>query len=362
MADEARANQALTDEPMPDEPMPDEPMPDEPVTDEQTVDVDAVIEAEATEDAETFDEPQAGEVASAEVDTVDQGEAEVTEAVEEAIDAADTESLEEGLSGTPAADTAAEEAAIEAEDTATEAEEGATDADEAAVEADEAAVEVDEAAVEAEEAPGAAAEASSEPVRSSEAQQAARLSREAPLPAESAAGSTKQWYVIHTYSGYENKVKANLEHRIESMGVEDQIFQVLVPMEEEIEIKNGQRQTVNKKVFPGYVLVEMAMSDESWYVVRNTPGVTSFVGSGNRPTPLVEGEVKKILKQMGVEAPKFKLQFTKGQSVRVKDGPFAEFIGTVDEVNPEKNKVKVLVSIFGRETPVELDFLQIDKL
>jgi transcriptional antiterminator NusG len=201
-----------------------------------------------------------------------------------------------------------------------------------------------------------------EPARSAEAQQAARLSREAPLLPADETSAAKQWYVIHTYSGYENKVKANLEHRIESMGVEDQIFQVLVPMEEEIEIKNGQRQTVNKKVFPGYVLVEMAMSDESWYVVRNTPGVTSFVGSGNRPTPLVEAEVKKILKQMGVEAPKFKLQFSKGQSVRVKDGPFAEFIGTVDEVNPEKNKVKVLVSIFGRETPVELDFLQIDKL
>jgi transcriptional antiterminator NusG len=197
-----------------------------------------------------------------------------------------------------------------------------------------------------------------------EARQAARLSREAPQPDDpyAAERTSKQWYVIHTYSGYENKVKANLEHRIESMGVEDQIFQVLVPMEEEIEIKNGQRQTVNKKVFPGYVLVEMVMTDESWYVVRNTPGVTSFVGSGNRPTPLMEGEVKKILKQMGVEAPKFKLQFTKGQSVRVKDGPFAEFIGTVDEVNPERNKVKVLVSIFGRETPVELDFLQIDKL
>jgi transcriptional antiterminator NusG len=205
-------------------------------------------------------------------------------------------------------------------------------------------------------------EAQREPARSDEARQAARLSREAPLSVADESTSAKQWYVIHTYSGYENKVKANLEHRIESMGVEDQIFQVLVPMEEEIEIKNGQRMTVNKKVFPGYVLVEMAMSDESWYVVRNTPGVTSFVGSGNRPTPLVESEVKKILKQMGVEAPKFKLQFTKGQSVRVKDGPFAEFIGTVDEVNPEKNKVKVLVSIFGRETPVELDFLQIDKL
>jgi len=200
--------------------------------------------------------------------------------------------------------------------------------------------------------------------RESEAQQAARLSREAPRVGELTPDerTRKSWYVIHTYSGYENKVKANLEHRIESMGVEDQIFQVLVPMEEEIEIKNGQRQTVNKKVFPGYVLVEMVMSDDSWYVVRNTPGVTSFVGSGNRPTPLDESEVKKILKQMGVETPKFKVQFTKGQSVRVNDGPFAEFIGTVDEVNPEKNKVKVLVSIFGRETPVELDFLQIEKL
>jgi transcriptional antiterminator NusG len=210
----------------------------------------------------------------------------------------------------------------------------------------------------------APAPAASSPEPSNEARQAARLSREAPLPGAvaTAEGDTKLWYVIHTYSGYENKVKANLEHRIESMGVEDQIFQVLVPMEEEIEIKNGQRQTVNKKVFPGYVLVEMSMTDESWYVVRNTPGVTSFVGSGNRPTPLQENEVKKILKQMGVEAPKFKLQFSKGQSVRVKDGPFAEFIGTVDEVNPERNKVKVLVSIFGRETPVELDFLQIDKL
>jgi len=200
--------------------------------------------------------------------------------------------------------------------------------------------------------------------RLNEAREAARLSREAPRPSElpEDARGKKQWYVIHTYSGYENKVKANLEHRIESMGVEDQIFQVLVPMEEEIEIKNGQRQTVNKKVFPGYVLVEMVMGDESWYVVRNTPGVTSFVGSGNRPIPLDEGEVKKILKQMGVETPKLKVQFAKGQSVRVKDGPFAEFIGTVDEVNPEQNKAKVLISIFGRETPVELDFLQIEKL
>ena len=222
--------------------------------------------------------------------------------------------------------------------------------------------EAEEADVDEVEAEAEPAEPAPEPEAVNEAREAARLSREAPRPGDVPDGEVKQWYVIHTYSGYENKVKANLEHRIESMGVEDQIFQVLVPMEEEIEIRNGQRQTVNRKVFPGYVLVEMAMSDESWYVVRNTPGVTSFVGSGNRPLPLDENEVKKILKQMGVETPKFKVQYSKGQSVRVKDGPFAEFIGTVDEVNPERNKVKVLVSIFGRETPVELDFLQIEKL
>ena len=178
----------------------------------------------------------------------------------------------------------------------------------------------------------------------------------------------KRWYVIHTYSGYENKVKANLEHRIESMGMEDKIFQVLVPMEDEIEIRQGQRHTVQKKVYPGYVLVEMILDPDSWFVVRNTPGVTSFVGGANipgvrsEPIPLTETEVKQILRHMGVETPKYRVAFTKGQSVRVTDGPFAEFIGTVEEINPERNKVKVLVSIFGRETPVELDFLQVEKL
>jgi transcriptional antiterminator NusG len=178
----------------------------------------------------------------------------------------------------------------------------------------------------------------------------------------------KRWYVIHTYSGYENKVKTNLEHRIETMMMEDKIFQVLVPMEDEIEIRQGQRHTVQKKVYPGYVLVEMILDPDSWFVVRNTPGVTSFVGGANipgvrsEPIPLDENEVKQILRHMGVETPKFKVAFTKGQSVRVNDGPFAEFIGTVEEVNPERNKVKVLVSIFGRETPVELDFLQVEKL
>lgn len=180
---------------------------------------------------------------------------------------------------------------------------------------------------------------------------------------------SRRWYVIHTYSGYENRVKANLEHRIASMDVQDKIFQVVVPTEEEMEVKDGQRRTVQKKVFPGYVLVEMvelreddAESSYLWYVVRNTPGVTGFVGSGNRPIPLGDEEVKTILRQMQAEAPRVRIGFTVGQSVRIVDGPFTDFIGTVDHIFPEKGKVRVLVSFFGRETPVELDFLQVEKL
>ena len=198
------------------------------------------------------------------------------------------------------------------------------------------------------------AEAAAEP----EPAPVATATAEAPPEADTG----RRWYVIHTYSGYENKVKANLEHRIQSMDMGDKIYQVLVPTEEEIEIKNGKRQAVERKVFPGYVLVEMNMGDDSWYVVRNTPGVTSFVGSGNKPTPLTDPEVKQILRQIKMDAPKYKVAFTKGEAVRVTDGPFTDLHGVVDEVNPERNKVKVLVSIFGRETPVELDFLQIEKL
>jgi len=172
----------------------------------------------------------------------------------------------------------------------------------------------------------------------------------------------RRWFVIHTYSGYENKVKMNLEHRIASMGVQDQIFQVVIPTEEEIEIKDGQRRTVQRKVFPGYVLVEMIMGDDSWYVVRNTPGVTGFVGAGTRPTALDDAEVKRILKQMKMEAPKVKVTFSRGERVKVVDGPFTDFIGVVDDINPEKGKVRVLVSFFGRETPVELDFLQVARI
>ncbi len=177
------------------------------------------------------------------------------------------------------------------------------------------------------------------------------------------------WYVIHTYSGHENKVKTNLEHRIASMDSQDLIFRVVVPTEDEIEIREGQRRTVARKIFPGYILVQMVELREddpdatrAWFVVRNTPGVTGFVGSGTKPVPLEEGEVRQILSQMRLEEPRVKVGFSLGQSVRIVDGPFQDFVGQVDEINLEKGKVKVLVSFFGRETPVELDFLQVERL
>ena len=172
----------------------------------------------------------------------------------------------------------------------------------------------------------------------------------------------KQWFVVHTYSGYEERVKKNLEQRVKSTDTEGEISQIVIPTEEEIEVRNGQRRTVNKKILPGYVLVQMGMSDQSWSVVRNTPGVTGFVGSAGKPTPLTEEEASRILDQMKAEAPHVKVGFRQGQSVRVTDGPFIDFVGLVDEISTEKGKVKVLLSLFGRETPVELDFLQVEKL
>lgn len=172
----------------------------------------------------------------------------------------------------------------------------------------------------------------------------------------------KNWYVIHTYSGYENKVKANLERRVESMAMEDKIFRVLVPMEEEMEIKDGKKKLVKRKTFPGYVLVEMMLSDDSWYVVRNTPGVTGFVGSGAKPIPLQETEVKAILHQMGIEEQRPRIDFTLGESVKVIGGPFQDFAGVIDKIDPDRGKMRVLVAMFGRETPVELDFSQVTKL
>ncbi len=177
---------------------------------------------------------------------------------------------------------------------------------------------------------------------------------------ESNKENNKKWYVIHTYSGYENKVKANLEKRVESMNMGDKIFRILVPMEDEVEIKDGKKKISKRKVFPGYVLVEMIMTDDSWYLVRNTSGVTGFVGSGTKPTSLHESEVRQILKQMGVEEARPKLAFNPGQNIRVSSGPFENFIGKIEEIHPEKGKVKVLVSMFGRETPVELEYSQIE--
>ncbi len=172
----------------------------------------------------------------------------------------------------------------------------------------------------------------------------------------------KEWYVIHTYSGYEERVEKNLKQRIKFMDSEDEIVEVIIPTEDEIEVRNGQRRNVTKKILPGYVLIQMQMTDHSWNIVRNTPGVTGFVSSGNKPVPLRADEVSQILKQMTAEAPKVKVGFRQGQSIRVTDGPFIDFVGVVDEISTEKGKVKVLLSLFGRETPVELDFLQVEKL
>jgi transcriptional antiterminator NusG len=171
----------------------------------------------------------------------------------------------------------------------------------------------------------------------------------------------RAWYVVHCYSGYENKVRHNLEQRIESMGMKDRIFDVVVPTEEEIEVKEGKRRTVERRVFPGYILVEMIMLEESWYVVRNTPGVTGFVGMGTQPTPLRPEEVAQIIKRMEADAPHIKVTFRSGERVRIVDGPFNDFRGTVAELDMERAKVRVMVNFFGRETPVELDFLQVEK-
>lgn len=176
------------------------------------------------------------------------------------------------------------------------------------------------------------------------------------------AGNNKNWYVVHTYSGYEERVRKNLEQRIKSMDSEADISQVVIPTEEEIEVKNGQRRSVTKKILPGYILVQMSLNDLSWSIVRNTPGVTGFVSSGTKPVPLQEDEVSRIMKQMEAEAPRVRVGFRQGQSVRVTDGPFIDFIGTVDEIDAGKGKIKVLLSLFGRETPVELDLLQVEKL
>lgn len=170
------------------------------------------------------------------------------------------------------------------------------------------------------------------------------------------------WYVIHTYTGYEDQVADSLRQRIESMDMADKIFDVIVPVEKQIEIKNGKRRTVEKKIFPGYVLVDMVVTDDSWYVVRNTPNVTGFIGLGVRPTPMSPEEVERIKKRMGVEEPKYKIELRENDLVKITDGPLKGFEGEVTEIDEDKGKIKVLVNMFGRETPVNLDFLQVKKI
>jgi len=171
----------------------------------------------------------------------------------------------------------------------------------------------------------------------------------------------RAWYIIHCYSGHEQKVQHNLQQRVESMQMQDFIYEVVVPTVEEIELKDRERRTVERCLYPGYIMVQMNLTDDSWYVVRNTPGVTGFVGMGDRPTPLRDDAVKRILRRMEATAPKIRTTFKHGQKVRIIEGPFADFIGVVDEIDEERAKLRVLVSFFGRETPVELDFLQVEK-
>jgi transcriptional antiterminator NusG len=232
--------------------------------------------------------------------------------------------------------------------------------DEAQEPEDEAAGEPEAAEDEAAGEPEAAEESpAAEPARESAAEEAAPRARD-PF------GGPGDWYVVHTYAGYENKVKANLLSRIHSMQMEDKIFNVHIPMEDVLEIKGGKRQVVQRKVFPGYLLVKMFYDNDSWYVVRNTPGVTGFVssGTGTKPTPLSKREVEKILavKQETETKPQFRLEFEEGDTVRIVSGPFADFNGTVSEINVDQSKLKVLVSIFDRETPVELGFDQVAKV
>lgn len=181
-------------------------------------------------------------------------------------------------------------------------------------------------------------------------------------PSAQADGQLAHWYVVHTYSGHEAKVAATLKQRIESQKLADKILEILVPTQEKIEIKEGKKANVREKIFPGYILIRMILDDNTWLAVRTTPGITSFVGTSNRPTPLPQEEVESIKKFMSLEAPKFKTTFSAGEAVKIIDGPFSEFLGSISEIDEEKGKLKVLVSIFGRETPVELDFLQVAKL
>jgi transcriptional antiterminator NusG len=327
---------------------------DDIAADALTATPDATKEGEKEERPRRLVEEDAPEARNSEVEETmtEVTEIQAEEMAEETIaeaQVADTqaeETVEEAKAEAPVAETQAEEAV---EETIAEAQVADTQAEETV---EETIAEAQVADTQAEET---VEEAKAE-TQTEETAEQVEIKAEVPEPQDDRA-----WYVIHCYSGYENKVKHNLEQRIETMQMQDQIFQVVVPTEDEMEVRDGKRRVVERRVFPGYILVQMILNNDSWYVVRNTPGATGFVGMGNVPTPLRHEEVQAIMKRMEAEAPKIKVTFKPGQKVRIIDGPFNEFIGVVDEIDMERAKVRVLVSFFGRETPVELDFLQVEK-
>jgi transcriptional antiterminator NusG len=335
---------------------------------EEAMSEDSTDAPETVETVDATENSPVAEGSSAEpADETEENQA--TDSVPEAVAEVESqETVEEAE--TVMADDSVVEPEIEAEDASTEItqempEDQADESDPDAAEDDmqEVATEVDEQA----ETPGQEKEVQ-EPVLETVQEEVATSESsvdDVPIDGQPAAprepDDGRAWYVLHCYSGYENKVRHNLEQRIDSMGMKDRIFDVVVPTEEEIEVKEGKRRTVERRVFPGYILVNMVLSEESWYVVRNTPGVTSFVGQGNEPLPLRPEEVSQIIKRMEADAPRIKVTFKQGERVRIVDGPFNDFRGTVDEIDMERAKVRVMVNFFGRETPVELDFLQVEK-
>ena len=323
-------------------------------------------EVEKSEEPTTVDSVEAAEFAHTEALLEDEAGS-ANGAVDSEADVAISVEAEEEI-GESAEDPEQEEVAVsvEAEEEIEEsAEEEVAVSVEAEEEIGESAEEDVAISVEAEEEIGESAE--EDVAVSAEAEGEAGESAEKPSEEDEAEQEPERpegvvWFVVHSYSGYENKVKKNLEHRIESMGMQNQIFQVVVPTEEEVELRDGQRRTTERRVFPGYILVEMLMNDDTWYVVRNTPGVTDFVRSGAKPIPLRQEEVDKIFKRMEADAPKIKVSFKEGQKVRIVDGPFEDFMGSVDAIDTDRARVRVLVNMFGRETPVEVDFLQVERV
>jgi transcriptional antiterminator NusG len=348
---------------------------EEAVADEepQMPEAEVVAGAEEAPEETVAAEVEAGEIVA--VEEPQAPEAEVVAGAEEASEetaAADAEAGEAVADEEPQVPETEAEAEVETEEAPEETGSAEVEAEEAVAD-EEPQVPEAEVVAGAEEAPEETAAAEAEEAVADEGPQAPEAEIEAETEVETEVEAEAEpvevevpddgraWYVIHCYSGYEAKVKHNLEQRIETMQMQDQIFQVVVPTEDEIEVRDGKRRVVERRVFPGYILVQMLLNDDSWYVVRNTPGVTGFVGMGNEPTPLRPEEVQGIMKRMEAEAPKIKVTFRSGQKVRIIDGPFNEFIGVVDEIDMERAKVRVLVSFFGRETPVELDFLQVEK-